>query len=215
MTLASHMAILTLVLAGIGIGAQPQASSEASGEPGERIFGLSRSQLSNTLVCAGESVEAIRLHFLYSSGQPIEETLPMLLSADREVDDPAVIEARLRAVYEANPVSAAAWVEPDFKTCLKDKAVPLEIERAGDCYLATYFLASQMLIVRERALRDPARFAAPIQAEVSDPAVRALIPRLVQAHAKREAGDATRQNVQDTGDFLRCAAPGKPVVSGD
>lgn len=214
MTLASHMAILTLVLAGIGVGAQPEASSKASEESGERIFGLSRSELSSAVLCAGESVEAIRLHFLYGSGRPIEETLPMLLSANREGQDAAVIEARLRAVYEAKPVSAAAWVESDFKACLKDKAVPLEIERAGDCYLATYFLASQMLIFRERARRDPAKFAAPIQAEVSDQEVRDLLPKLVMAYAAREALDPTRQNTQDTGGFLRCAAPGQPPVSG-
>lgn len=214
MTIANHMTILALALAVAGIGAQPAASAGAAEVSGERIFGLSPQELSDTVLCAGESIEAIRLHFVYDSGKPFEETLPMLLSVKGDDEDPALIEARLRAIYDAKPASAAAWVEPGFKACLKQEAVPLDIERAGDCYLATYFLASQMLIYRERAGRDPAAFAAPIQAEVSDPKVRGLLPKLVSAYAARGALDPKRQNMQDTGDFLRCTVPGEPPVSG-
>ncbi len=215
MPTASHMAVLSLALAVSAIAGQassPPADPEASGQ---RIFGLSPTELSDAVLCSAESVEGIRQHFLYSSGKPIEETLAMVLPLADSSQDPALIEAQLRAIYDAKPISAAAWVEPLFRACLTAKAVPLDNDRAGDCYLATFFLASQMVVFRDRARSDPATFAAPIQAEVSDPALRDLLPRLVQAYAAREPGDPTRQNMQDAGGFLKCAAPGKePVAEG-
>lgn len=213
MTTASHTAVLFLAFAVGAVGGQAGGSSAGPGASGQRIFGLSRSELSDAVSCSAEAVEGIQQHLVYAWGKPIEESLAMMLRLEGEGQDPALIEARLRAIYDARPVSAAAWVEPIFTACLKAKAVPLDNERAGDCYLATYFLASQMLLFRETARRDPAAFAVPIQAEVSDKALADLMPRLVLAYASREAGDPTRQNMQDTGGFLKCAAPGEAPVS--
>lgn len=208
-------ALVFVLATGSALAQDVPAAGDAAkpADTGQRIFGLTRVQVSAAMACNAEAVFGLGAHFLYASGQPIEETLPLALANTGTHQDPGEIEQRLRSVYAAAPVSAAAWSKPQFKACLTRHAVPLDNDRAGDCYLATFFLSTMLVTERKKALDDPKAFIAPIAAQVQDPAIGRLLPKLAATSAAQVPGDPMKDNMRDLRGFLTCAAPGEAPVS--
>ena len=53
----------------------------------------------------------------------------------------ALVEQRLRVIYDAKPGSMPAWGSSTFLQCLAARQVPLDADRSGVCYLLSYYLA--------------------------------------------------------------------------
>ena len=178
----------------------------------KRIYGQSPISVSNTMNCAAEASLALGAYLLFETGAPIEQTLPVALSSAAAKSDPKNTERRLRAVYDAKPVSASVWATQIFQGCLAMKVVPVDYARSGNCYLLTYYLAAVVPLHKSRGM-DNQQILQQVVPGKPDPAFLARVQKLVDEYATRGNANPRKNNVTDTGRFLQCVSPGVPAVS--
>jgi hypothetical protein len=178
------------------------------------IFGLTQAQTGETLVCAGESSLALGAYLLYETGKPIGETMPILKQSEAGMAAPADTENRLRAVYTAKPRNAGEWGRRAFQHCLGTRKVPLPVDRTGNCYMLTFYLASVVPVYKANGY-TPQTMLDFILSKQADPAFRQKVGGLVTEYYNRDTADPRKNNVLDLRSFLQCANPGKAPVSGE
>lgn len=181
----------------------------------QKMYGLTREQVAFTMACGGESSLRLAEYSLYSSGQPIEKAVERAMTdvpAGKAPPPKALVEQRLRVVYEAKPRSMPAWGSSTFAQCLAARNVPLDGERSGVCYLLSYYLAVVVPGYRKQGLPEDEIVKRLIEPSASKE-MRDRLAALVQYYSKRDAQDMKTSMMRDTGHFLKCVAPDKPALS--
>lgn len=179
------------------------------------MYGLNREQVAYTMACGGESSLRLAEYSLYSTGQPIEKAVELAMTnlpPGKAPPPKAMVEQRLRVIYEAKPRSMPAWGSSTFMQCLTAREVPLDAERSGVCYLLSYYLAVVVPGYKKQGMPEDAIVERIIQPSASKE-MRDRLRALVEYYSKRDPQDIKNNVMRDTGYFLKCVAPDKPALS--
>ncbi|MFT3806878.1 hypothetical protein [Arenimonas sp.] len=181
----------------------------------QTMYGLNREQVAFTMACGGESSLRLAEYSLYSSGQPLEKAVERAMTSlppGKAPPPKALVEERLRVIYEAKPSSMPAWGSSTFVRCLAARQVPLDAERSGVCYLLSYYLSVVVPGYRKRGMAEDAIVERLIEPSASKD-MRDRLRALVEYYSKRDAKDVKANVMRDTSHFLKCVAPDKPALS--
>lgn len=191
------------------------AAISAPARAEKTMYGLNREQVAFTMACGGESSLRLAEYSLYSTGQPIEKAVERAMTnlpPGKAPPPKALVEQRLRVIYEAKPGSMAAWGSSTFLQCIAARQVPLDAERSGVCYLLSYYLAVVVPGYRKQGLPEDIIVERLIEPSASKE-MRDRLRALVEYYSKRDGKDVRNNVMRDTGHFLKCVAPDKPALS--
>jgi hypothetical protein len=180
----------------------------------KRLYGLSQAEAGATLACSGESSLALGAYLIYETGKPVEEAVLLAKQSASGLKDPSAAERRMRAVYATKPHSAVEWGRRVFEQCLTDRKVPLVQQRAGNCYMLTFYLAA-VVPVHKMNGHTPKSMLDLIVTDKADAAFRQKLLPIVEEYYARGTTDPRKNSIADLGRFLHCANPGHEPISDD